>query len=84
MPILVLVVSAGNPEPSDRLLKLEGGILDGDLVGGDRSGIHNSDCSIRTFVAWVGFMSHLAESDSALIVEKRKFFMVDNVRHPLW
>ena len=29
-------------------------------------------------------MSRLAEFDSALIVEKKKTFMVANVRHPLW
>ena len=90
MRILGSVVSASDSELSDRLLKLESGILDGDLSGGDRSGVHRfatgheSDCSNRTFVAWVGFMSHLAEFDSALKVEKKKFFMVPNVRHPLW
>ena len=29
-------------------------------------------------------MSHLAEHDSAMIAEKKKFFMVANIRHPLW
>ena len=29
-------------------------------------------------------MLHLAEFDYALVVEKKKFFMVSNVRHPLW
>ena len=29
-------------------------------------------------------MSHLAEYDSALVIEKKKFFMVANVMHPLW
>ena len=40
MRILGSVVSASDSELSDRLLKLEVGILEGDLSGGDRSGIH--------------------------------------------
>ena len=90
MRILGSVVSVSDSELSDRLSKLECGILEGDLSGGDRSGVmrfatgHESDCSNRTFVAWIGFMSYLAEYDSALVIEKKKFFMVANVRHLLW
>ena len=90
MRILGSVVSVSDSELSARFSKLEDGILEGDLSGGDRSGVirfatgHESDCSSRTFVSWLGFMSHLAEYDSALVVEKKKFFMIPSVRHLLW
>ena len=57
MRILSSVFPASDSELPDTMLKLEAGILDGDLSGGDRSGIHrfatghDPDCSNRTFVA---------------------------------
>ena len=88
--ILGSVVSADDNMLADRLMKLEAGFLEGDLSGGDRSGIqrfvtgHSSDCTNKLFVSWLGFMSQLCELDSALSAEKKKFFMVSGVKHPLW
>jgi hypothetical protein len=88
--ILGSVISASDVDLPGRFARLEAGFLEGDLSGGDRSGVlrfalgHPSDSSNRLFVAWLGFMSHLSELDSALATEKKKFFMVSGVRHSLW
>jgi hypothetical protein len=88
-------LSFADSQSDNALEKLSGGDLVGDSVGGSQVGLVRfakaeedgslfPDAHNDFVVAWIDFMTQLAEYDSSMVLELARWVMEPGKRHVLW